>query len=288
MTKDMLVRDEKTLKLVGYVKQRIRKNKNFLCAFTGPTGSGKSYSAMRFGELLGEELGTSFNVDHVTFTPKEFMKMINNDKMKKGSVLILDEAGVAVNSRDWQSKINQMINYVMQTFRHKNYVVILCVPDFGFIDSAIRKMFHCLIETVQINYKQKTCWTKPLMIQVNQRTGDAYYKYLRFKQPGKNWTKLTRQGFKLPDKDLRKAYEKKKTEFTTKLNKDIEKILESEDMVGLSKKALTEQQQEFLDLYHEGHTQREISEMTGSNLSLVNKQLQACEKKGYEVVRGGA
>ena len=56
----------------GYIVQRIRNNKNFIVAVTGPTGSGKSYSVLRQGETLDPD----FNADNVCFTATQFMNLI--------------------------------------------------------------------------------------------------------------------------------------------------------------------------------------------------------------------
>ena len=162
--------------LVEYVHDRIKKNKNFLCAFTGSTGSGKTYSALRFAQKLDP---TFTPENRVAFTPKRFMQILNGGELKVGSVILFEEAGVALNSRKWQSKANILVNFVMQTFRHRNYIVIFTAPDFSFVDVSTRKLFHACFETVNIDKKKQMCFVKPLFIQVNQRSGKIYYKYLK-------------------------------------------------------------------------------------------------------------
>lgn len=286
MTRVLITQKPNTPKIVTYIKQRIKKNKNMLICFTGGTGSGKSYSAIRLGELIGESLGVEFNTDYITFEPGEFMRMVNSDKMRRGSVLILDEAGVVINARTWQSKINMMINYLTQTFRHRNYITIFCVPDMSFIDKAVRKLFHCYMETENVDYTKKVCWCKPFMLQNNQRTGNTYFKYLRFKVPGKGVTKLERVGFSLPNKELLDAYEEKKLEFTGRLNRDIEETINEEqgEILPDGKRKLTELQSKCYYL-KEKHRLRDedIGLVLGIANQTVNHHLKACKKKRWEV-----
>ena len=71
--------------LTGYIKQRIKRNKNFLACITGPTGSGKTYSALR----LAERLDSEFDASRIVFTPQEFIDLLNSGTLKKGSVIYL-------------------------------------------------------------------------------------------------------------------------------------------------------------------------------------------------------
>ena len=205
----------------GYIKQRIAKNKNFMCCITGPTGSGKTYTALRFAELWDK----NFNCNNIVFTPQEFIDLLNSNTLKKGSVIIADEFGVSMNSRNWQSVANQVINYVLQTFRSKNYIVLFTSPDFSFIDVAARKLFHCHMMTQGINHKQGYCKIKPYMLQINQRSGDIYYKYLIVQSEGLGEKKLSEIDVKLPTDKIIKEYEIKKDLFVTNLNKEIEEKL---------------------------------------------------------------
>lgn len=205
-----------------YVHKRIRENKNFMCCITGATGSGKTYSALRFGERWDK----NFKPENIVFTPQDFITLLNGGTLKKGAVIVADEFGVSMNSRNWQSQSNQMLNYILQTFRSKNYIVLFTSPDFGFIDSSARKLFHCHMMTQGINLKKKECTLKPLMLQVNQTNGDIYRKFLQVAFGKKRDIKrINRIDVSLPSKELIKAYEIKKENFVDQLNKEIEEKL---------------------------------------------------------------
>lgn len=223
--------------MVQYVRQRVNKNKNFLAAITGPTGSGKTYSAL----TLAEKIDFNFTKDNIVFTPEEFISLLNSDTLSKGSVIVFDEAGVTLNARQWQQSSNQMIQHVLQTFRHKNYIVIFTAPHFGFIDKASRELFHCYMETQRIDFTNKKCILKPLMIQVAQRSGKMYFKYLRVILPKLGKTELKEVSLPLPSKQLLIDYELKKNAFTQYLNEEIEEKMKKDN----KEEKLTKDQEKF-------------------------------------------
>ena len=105
---------------VRYIHQRIKQNKNFLGFISGPTGSGKSWSSIS----IAEQLDPTFTDERIVFSGIELMKLINSDKLKKGSVIVFEEAGIGMSNKNWQSTINKMLNFLIQTFRHRNFVLI--------------------------------------------------------------------------------------------------------------------------------------------------------------------
>lgn len=267
---------------LGYIKQRIKKNKNFLCAITGPTGSGKTYSSLKIAEVLDED----FNKDRIVFTPKEFINLLNNGNLKSGSVIVFDEAGVSLNNRAWQSIANNLIQYVLQTFRHKNYIVLFTAPDFSFIDKSSRKLFHSYMETKGINFTKKKCQLKPFMLQINQRSGDVYFKYLTTILPVIGETKIQSLSVGLPSKDLIKEYEIKKADFTRSLNEDIErKLQEKEDKESKDNELpeLTERQEEIKTLFDEVNKPQDVADLLNMSLKGVYTHIKAIKKKGYSI-----
>ena len=80
---------------VRYIRQRIKKNKNFLGVITGPTGSGKSYA----GLTICKEVDPEFDETRVIFKAKDLMSLINSGELKAGSTILWDEAGVDLSNR---------------------------------------------------------------------------------------------------------------------------------------------------------------------------------------------
>jgi DNA-binding NarL/FixJ family response regulator len=269
--------------LIQYIKDRIEnKNKSYVIIFCGATGSGKSLSALRLGEMLDD----SFDIDRVCFKAKDFMNMINNlversekGEVIKGKVVMWDEFGVEHNAREFMTISNRVINYFFQTSRHLNLIVIMTVPLLSFIDSATRKLCHGVAEMQGINSRDKTASVKIKNLQTNVLTGKEYPKYLRFRKNNKTFVSKKIK-FHLPSKKLMSAYEIKKKEFTTQLNKDIMgKLLKSEEKANKPTKALTQMQEKVAQMLSE-HTIEEVAEKLGIDSTTVYDHKRNMEKKG--------
>ena len=75
----------------------------------GPTGSGKSYGAIR----LAERIDPNFSVNRIVFTVKDFIHLMNQG-LPKGSVIVFDDAGLGINSREWQSLPSKIFGMLTQ------------------------------------------------------------------------------------------------------------------------------------------------------------------------------
>lgn len=265
----------------GYIRQRIRKNKNFIAAVTGATGSGKSYSVLHEGEILDPD----FNVDNICFTATQFMDLINGKvkELHKGSNILFDEIQVTLGHLDYQSIQAKLLNYVLQTFRHRCFVLWVTTPNFSFINASARKLFHSRLETVGINANTNQVALKPFLLQINQKKGDIYEKYLRIshKEYGIVPLKILRVG--LPSKELIMAYEQKKTDFLNNLNKNIARDLQRIEGGNIEHKPLTEQQKDIIELLKDKFTIEDISTKLNRSKQLIYKQLELITKKGIEI-----
>jgi len=262
---------------ITYIKQRIKKNKSFLGFIGGATGSGKSYSNLR----ICEEADPEFNIDGVVFGGLELMDLINSGKLKRGSAICFEEVGVELNSRNWASVTNKMLNYLMQTFRHRGFILIMNSPYMDFVDSATKKLFHAEMLTVGIDFDKQEVLLKPQLLQYNSRLKKFYYKRLKVITPeGKKPIDIWRVA--MPSSELRQAYEKKKTEYTTRLNKKIYDELEAVENKGKQKKALTDIQQNVLDLIKQGLNVKEIASIKNRSDRAIIKTMEFIKYKGYE------
>lgn len=202
--------------IADYYHNRIELNKNWLCIICGETGSGKSYSALRIAELCD----SSFDINRVVFNAAEFMELLRAHR-KRGDIIVFDEAGVGLPSREWFSLSNKAINYVLQTFRALNLGVIFTTPSFNFIDSQTRRLFHSYIQTQHIFYDKEFVRCKWFNIEDNPRMDKLYFKYPRIQKDNRSVV-LKRLDIYKPSASLIAAYEKKKRKFCKSLYEDIE------------------------------------------------------------------
>jgi len=198
-----------------YIKKiRVRmlyQNKNWLSIICGATGSGKSYSALTLAKLIGGQV-------FVVFTPIEFLRLLNSEKLSKGDVIVFDEAGVGMSSREWYSIQNKLLGTILQTFRNMNVAVIFTTPNLTFIDVQARKLFHSYFETAFLDYKKEEAHLKAFDIQVNSRMDKIYYKKPRFADDNGRVYTMSHLILDKPDEKIVAYYEEKKTRYTKELN----------------------------------------------------------------------
>lgn len=205
---------------IQFVHNRVFElNKNFLAVITGPTGSGKSYSAV----ALAEKGDPDFDVRNIVFTPQELLALVNGNhkKLKRGAWIVFDEIQVSMSHLDALTMQAKLVNFLFQTFRHRNLVLIMTSPDFSFINASVRKLVHCRAETRGIDVKLKRAKLRVYMRQINQKSAKEYEKFLRVIKDHQVIPMPDIWVYK-PSKDLLHAYETKKNEFTRNLNKEIE------------------------------------------------------------------
>lgn len=203
----------------------IHQNKNWLAVVCGETGSGKSYSALTIADYISPRGITVKR--NVVFNPKQLLELINKpERLKKGDIIVFDEAGVGMSSRDWYSVQNKLLGMVLQTFRNMNVGLIMTVPNLSFVDVQARKLLHAYFETYTIDYKREIAFLKVYDIQHNSRLDKTYYKHPVFSNQHGRKSKTKLLGVPKLRADLLKEYEEVKTAFTLELNrKALEEII---------------------------------------------------------------
>ena len=268
------------------MRGRIEKNKNFIVVTTGQTGSGKSYVNLRQAELWYKfNFKQEFPAKHICFSITEVMKLVTSTELKKGDIIILEEAGANAGSADWQSKTVKMFNYLLQTFRSMNVILFMNLPVFTMLAKQARELVHMHQVTEGIDFQENVCKIKKLMHQLNQTSGKSYWKMPRVKR-GSRYMKLKEFHYSLPSDKLINAYESKKIKFLSDMNNgflaELEKI-EADKMKKMARDDLTDRQREIFNYVNEGLSPKEVAEMQGISFQAVYLVLQAIKKKGYAV-----
>lgn len=188
---------------------------------TGDPGEGKSLTACK----IGEKLDPTFSIDKVAYTGRQFMNIVGNVK-RVGEVVVWDEAGVGLASREWHSASNKAINYVIQTFRKDHACVIFVTPDLSFIDVQARKLLRCYTEARRYRKEPVQLWI--YKTSVARRTGDIYYPHPIYKVNGVR-QKLFYARISMPSPELVKAYETKANKWKEKLKRSVGKTMDTFD-----------------------------------------------------------
>lgn len=160
-----------------------KKNRNCLIVIVGDTGKGKSYVALRIAHALDPE-GFNENTirERVVAEPKQFIDLVvkKKDKLNNGSVIVFDEAGTGMAARQWHSANNQAIDYILQTFRYQQLIVIFTVPNLSFIDTHARRLFHYYVEALDIDKKNNLNICKIFKLSYNKmKPEEPYKRYFR-------------------------------------------------------------------------------------------------------------
>lgn len=197
---------------INKIKERLNHNQNCLIAFIGQTGSGKSYSSMSLSLVLNSH----FNINYIYFDIESFITDLSEKKFKAYDCIIIDDAGLSISNRNWQSPFNKAIGLITQSFRFMQLVVIFNMPKLSFIELQVRSLIHFylihsgtqgnfeILESQEIKdlNSDADIQAEPLTIDSNTELKEIY--------------------FIMPyDDALIREYEKRKSEYMTELYKKL-------------------------------------------------------------------
>ncbi|MFB6199939.1 MAG: ATP-binding protein [Candidatus Nanohaloarchaea archaeon] len=211
--------------LIQHIQKRLYKlDKNWLAMITGPTGGGKSWSALS----IAEKIDPDFNVDKVVLDPVEFMQNLAKKEWGQGDVVIFDEAGAGMSAKEHMTKKNRVIDQILQTFRRQNIAVIFTVPSKANVDKSVRRLLHTYIETKNIDYINERNHLKWLKMDYNRKIDKIYYHYPKVQQDNGSTRKVKTVKMGKPSENLIEAYEEKRDKFQERKNQQLyEEIVDS-------------------------------------------------------------
>lgn len=270
-----------------WLKSRlIVQNKNVLGVELGPTGSGKSYRDLRKAELWYQyHFKEKFPVNNICFGTLQAMELISSGSLRRGEIIIFEEAGANLGNLDFQSKISKMFSYVLQSFRSMNIGIFFNLPYFSMLNKSARMLMHYKSESGGVDHNRKVNRCKFFLHQVNQSSGKIYAKSPKVKYKGKI-RKIKKFTYKMPSQYLVDAYEKKKKDYLDESTKEytleMQRIKEKDSM----KDELLPHQRRAYDLRKQGKNLAEIGEIEGKTAPTIQGILATLRKRGYNVERG--
>ena len=89
--------------ITEYIDQEVNVfNRNFCGIFVGRVGTGKSWSALRYAEVIDP----TFNIDRVVFKISDLLNLAKT--LDPGKAIIFDEAGIDASNREsYMNKLNK-------------------------------------------------------------------------------------------------------------------------------------------------------------------------------------
>ena len=207
-------------KVIERIKKRVLHEQNsFQCMVLGATGTGKSFAALRFCEILDP----TFNVERVVFTPEDFMELVG--RLEAGQAILCDEIGSWLSGRDWQTVINKLMGIVLETYRFKRLIVFWTVPHQRMVDINLRGLCHATIETIAIDRSTNKSMIKFKYRTTNPMTGAIYERFPVTR--GERGKLILRKIFvNRPSSYLEEAYLKKKEEHMEVVYEDIKRNIQ--------------------------------------------------------------
>lgn len=125
----------------NYVRKVLRNDFDWWHCNEGYEGTGKSTGSIHTARRIAGDL---FDInEHVVYDAEELLRLID-DCPRYGSI-ILDEAGEAAFSREWNSEMNKAIVKGSQQMRDRNLNVLFNLPALELLDSALRRRFRTLV-----------------------------------------------------------------------------------------------------------------------------------------------
>ncbi len=170
------------------------EDKNVLMLIVGETGIGKSCSALSLANKIditplgNEEYKNNFTVKanhrglptpetRVVFSARDFMRLVKSN-LPKGSAIVWDEAGIENDNTTWYEKKSRLVKYVMQTFRKKNYLLIMTVPDEESVTISTRRLVHLVADVYERNDSYASVDVR--WLQRNRRNKKTYPKHTAY------------------------------------------------------------------------------------------------------------
>lgn len=214
------------------------RNQSWSAVFVGPTGSGKSYSALALAWLLDrtEDDKPRFSIDKVCFSAAEFAGLMAKN-WEQGECILIDDAALNVAyNRESMTKIVRRISQIFMSMRYKNLIVLLSLPSFSMLDLNVRQLLHGYFQTIKIDREKQMVQCKYHILQCDSRHGTLYHhrpEQVYWTEVGgisvKHFVKINSLLMDKPPEELIAAYEQKKKNFLDAWNQEtIKKIEEAE------------------------------------------------------------
>lgn len=194
-------------------------NQHVSMTINGSTGSGKSNAALvlahniskHVAKIKGGNPEDYFNINHVAvITNEEILAVMNINKQY--CIIIVDDAGVGMGSRNWQKEENKLLNDILMTMRTDNTCLIVTVPNSFMIDKIPRNLSHWFIEMECANFKKGFTTAKLFKISQQPRSGKIYHQY-----PIIHGEKIIRTVFTRAPDIITIPYEMKRTKIAKQL-----------------------------------------------------------------------
>jgi hypothetical protein len=218
-----------TMALVADKWRRLNvRNEHWMAVVVGREGSGKSYTAIKLGELIDE----SFSADKVFFHPANVLEKLRDEDYSSGDVWVLDEAGAGIGRRSWQDSGQKKLNQALQLIRSHNVGFVFTLPRLSELDSQTQGRLQTAIEIVNKNEDRGYVQGPWFDANVERMDMGTHSTSIWWTKPKISGREVGAVSFSPPSENTVEAYEKTKTEFQQEFYDEAIAELRGEDISG--------------------------------------------------------
>jgi hypothetical protein len=284
----------------------------------GPKGSGKSEGDLYLAEHLAMWLGRFhnkppeyfFTIDNVrSVDPEGTLKMFTSKQLieKPNQILVIDDASISSNARDFYKEGNKRLNAIITVARIYRHCVLLNTVSSNLIDAVLTQFSDYVIEFPQEGADEITETNEIKFFVVEQKAGrirknrEPYHKFMQFYNKDKKLCQVTKMLIGRPSRDLRNAYgliRKEKTDALvmevfdaksierTEQQKISKSVKRKKEIIGKYKPIIKKAQEEYAESGKKLSI-KELVRRTGLNEGRVNQiiaaiAMETIEGKGEE------
>lgn len=218
-----------TMALVADKWRRLNvRNEHWMAVVVGREGSGKSYTAIKLGELIDE----SFCADKVFFHPANVLEKLRDEDYAPGDVWVLDEAGAGIGRRSWQDSGQKKLNQALQLVRSHNVGFVFTLPRLSELDSQTQGRLQTAIEIVNKNEDRGYVQGPWFDANVERMDMGTHSTSIWWNKPEIGGREIGAVSFSPPSENIVEAYEETKTEFQQEFYDEAIAELRGEDRDG--------------------------------------------------------
>jgi len=217
----------------------------------GPKGSGKSEGDLYLAEWLAVWLGKHwgkppsyfFTIDNVrSVDPDGTLKMFTSKQLteRPNQILVIDDASISSNSRDFYKEGNKRLNAIITVARIYRHCVLLNTVSSNLIDAVLNQFSDYVIEFQGADPVTETNEVKFFVVEQKpgriRKNRDPYHKYLQYYDQEGRLCQITRMLLGRASEGIRMEYGSIRKEMTDALVMDIfdDKTIEREEQKKLN------------------------------------------------------
>lgn len=163
-----------------------KHNKNVIFILFGDLGSGKSMAllklalscAMWLAALQKGKVQDYFRFSNIAVIDPEMLqeKLAN---LIRYNIYILDDAGPGYDARTFMSKSNRDLNYILQTCRTMNNILLISAPHGAMLDVTIHRLAQYYGEVSEVRHDIGISFIKVFRLIRVYREGKIFYVYMQ-------------------------------------------------------------------------------------------------------------